>query len=251
MRADHQLRLVVDVVHALLGDTLVSVALAGSAVAGGLRQLSDLDLLVVVDRPLADPGALARALLDLSGSYGAGGLLRPLDVTVLDENVLRTPASAPRRELLYGEWLRTEIEAGRIHGPAEDPGVLVLLASARARHEVLYGAPLHIAPIDPGALRGAFVAPLPGLLEDVPGDDRTVLRTLARMWFTAVTGEITSKDVAAMWAIARTDAATARMLSIAHDGYCGVADEDVWDGRADTVRCAADVLRLEIERSCE
>jgi hypothetical protein len=47
------------------------------------------------------------------------------------------------------------------------------------------------------------VAGLPGLLEDLDGDTRNVVLTLARVWTTLATGGIRPKDAAADWALPR------------------------------------------------
>lgn len=57
----------------ILGDVLLAVYLHGSAVSGGLRPQSDIDLLAVVDRGLTggERDALLSSLLRLSGRHPA------------------------------------------------------------------------------------------------------------------------------------------------------------------------------------
>ena len=111
-----------------LGGRLLALYLYGSFVDGGLRAHSDIDLLAVIERPLADEERvnLMRQLLALSAPPGDAGK-RPLEVTFLvlsDIVPWRHPA---RRELQFGEWLRSEVEAGVVAPAEPDPDVAVLV----------------------------------------------------------------------------------------------------------------------------
>ncbi|MCF7647438.1 DUF4111 domain-containing protein [Bacillus subtilis] len=62
---------------------------------------------------------------------------------------------------------------------------------------------------------------LPSLVEGLHGDERNVLLTLARMLYTATTGQFTSKDHAAFWAMALLSESSADVLSYARSAYLG------------------------------
>lgn len=101
---------VLELARRALGEEPVAAYVYGSAVAGGLRPSSDLDVLIVVSRPMMPTARrrLVADLMDLSGLAAARGPARPLEVTVValgDVNPWRYP---PRCELQYGEWLRDE-----------------------------------------------------------------------------------------------------------------------------------------------
>lgn len=55
----------------IFGQELVAAYLYGSAVSGGLRPRSDVDLIIVISRPMsaADRKSLATAVLKVSGRY--------------------------------------------------------------------------------------------------------------------------------------------------------------------------------------
>lgn len=67
------------------GDTLRAIHLYGSAVAGGLKPNSDIDLLVTICQPLteAQRAMLMQELLALSSPPGASAEKRALEVTVV------------------------------------------------------------------------------------------------------------------------------------------------------------------------
>ena len=90
-----QLDAVVDVLRRILGDAVVGMYLYGSAVRGGLRSRSDLDVLVVVDGQLSldQRRSLTAELLDVSVQPDSGGRGRPIEVTVLRAGGHRQRAS--------------------------------------------------------------------------------------------------------------------------------------------------------------
>jgi len=76
------------IVEELLGSSIVGVYLFGSAVIGGLRINSDVDVLVVVNHSL--PEVTRRKLIDrlmlISGKIGNADSMRPLEVTVINHS---------------------------------------------------------------------------------------------------------------------------------------------------------------------
>ena len=223
-----------DTVSRELGAGVVGVYLFGSALAGGLRPNSDVDLLVIVSQP---PGELARrrlveALMRVSGSPTNDGSPRPLEVTLLCRQALVPWHYPPRSELVYGEWLRDEFEQGRIPPAAAEPDLAVVLTTARQQSLALCGPELAalIEPIPEADLRRAMIDSLPGLVAGLQGDERNVLLTLARMWMTLETGQITPKDVAAAWAEERLPPDHRTTMALARRGYLEGGGDD-WTQR--------------------
>ncbi|MFJ8807501.1 aminoglycoside adenylyltransferase family protein [Streptomyces sp. NPDC102490] len=223
------------------GDVL-GVYAHGSATLGGLRPYSDLDLLVVLARPTThgQRAGLTRELLGVSGGEG-----RPVELIAVVRDEVRPWRYPPRREYLYGEWLRGACERGAVPEPAEDPDLAPLLTMVLRADAPLYGPPpaTLLDPVPHGDLRRAIAAGVPGLLEELASDTRNVLLTLARVWSTLVTGDIRSKDAAADWALGRLPAGDRPPLAHARAVYLGRETED-WSGRA--VRSCADRLVREI-----
>jgi len=151
------------------------------------------------------------------------------------------PAQA---DLVYGEWLRPELEAGAVPGVVSDPENTLLLAQVRRESVPLIGpeASLLVPEIAMGTIRLAIRDALPILLDGLPGDERNVLLTLARMWRTAQMGDFMSKDHAASWAAAKMPIMEADMLGYARRAYLGNI-ADVWNGKRDAAYAVASFLR--------
>ncbi|MFI8442525.1 aminoglycoside adenylyltransferase family protein [Streptomyces rochei] len=237
-RTDH---LVTLVRHHLGDEDVLGVYAHGSATFGGLRPHSDLDLLVVVRNPTthARRAALTEELLKVSGGEGR----RPVELIVVVHGDVRPWRYPPRRDYLYGEWLRDAYERGHVPGPEDDPDLAPLLTMVLRADTPLHGPPpaVLLDPVPHTDLRRAIVAGVPELTAELESDTRNVLLTLARIWSTLVTGEIRSKDAAADWALARLPAGHREPLAHARAVYLGHERDERWD---DGVRpCAGHMVR--------
>lgn len=227
--ASAQLRLACEVIERHLESTLLAVHLYGSAVEGGLRPHSDIDLLVTVAERLDEAvrQALLLDLLDVSAppGHGESKAFRALEVTVVVHDEIVPWRYPPRRELQFGEWLREEIAAGIFEPATIDIDLAILLTKARRRSIALVGPPAEQL-FDPVPERDLFAALAQTLKlwnspSDWEGDDRNVVLTLARIWYSAATGAIAPKDVAAEWAIPRLPADLQPVLLEARQAYLG------------------------------
>ena len=232
------------------GNSLLAVYLHGSAVAGGLRPNSDVDLLVIIDQPTthAVRERLVKELMRVSGRYPASqGDPRPLELMVFqraDLSALDHPARSEfRSEFVYGEWLRGDFEAGVIPAPVSDPELTLLLAQARHNAIALIGPPATtwLPAIQKADIRRAISDTLPILLASLEGDERNVLLTLARMWRMLVEGDFVPKDVAAKWAIPRLPDEVADLLDYARIAYLSRNNDD-WSDRRQDARQLANIM---------
>jgi len=213
-----------------LGADLRGLYLFGSAVTGGLRRSSDLDLLALVAIP-AEASVyrdLARRLLTVSSWCSRERSGRPVELTVLalaDISPWRYPA---RKQFQFGEWLRPELERGEVPPPAEDPDLAIILESARTSSHALHGPPLAglTDPIPEADLRCAMADTLPQLMQGFPGDERNVILTLARIWATVRSGDIVPKDEAAARMLEHIDPEHHFTLDFARRAYLGEVKED-------------------------
>lgn len=232
-------RTLVPLIHRTLGaHNPLGVYLHGSATLGGLRPHSDLDLLVVVREPttLDERRSLVRELLGFDSA-------RPVELIVVVQGDVRPWRYPPTCEFLYGEWLRQEYERGLVPGPAPMPDLAPLLTMALRGDAPLYGPPPAelLDPVPHEDLRRAVLAGVPELVDELEGDTRNVLLTLARVWVTLATGEIRSKDAAAAWAIGWLPGECRPVLAHARAVYLGQREED-WGDLA-VQSCAEALLR--------
>lgn len=235
-----------------LGPALVGACLHGSAVSGGLRPQSDVDLLAIIDGPMAEDarGPLVRDLMRLSAYPARSDALRPLEVMIFrlqDLDPLPYPA---RCQFLFGEWLRPDFEAGEVPLPISDPELTIVLAQARDAALPLSGPELRrwLPPVPAQDLRRAMADALPALVASLDGDERNVLLTLARMWRTALTDEIVAKDEAAAWAATRMPADMARLMDLARVAYREGVHVD-WPTHREDVGRAVRMLHGEVRRA--
>ncbi|AZG08608.1 AadA family aminoglycoside 3''-O-nucleotidyltransferase [Pigmentiphaga sp. H8] len=239
------------VIERHLAGTLAAIHLYGSALDGGLKRYSDIDLLAAVRArlPEAVRRDLMRDLLTVSAPVDSGGPRRALEVTVVVlEDVVpwRHPA---RRELQFGEWLRQDLLAGVVEPPVLDHDLAILLTKARQHSIALVGPPAAslLDAVPPRDFRTALADTLAqwNTEEDWEGDERNILLALARIWYSAATGRIAPKDVAAAWALERLPDDHRPTLAAARAAYL----DGEQDGSVDSERVAAFIryARPEIE----
>ncbi len=199
-----QLHTIARLVNDAIGPKVLGIYLHGSAVHGGLKPASDVDILVVSRQSLDDRErrTLVDGLLKISGPrVGA----RSVELTVVVQSEVRPWRFPPTSDFLYGDWLREEIEAKGSPQPEPMPNLAIMIRLTLAGNHPLSGPPPAelMDPVPFADLARGSVAGIPDLLNDLPGDTRNVVLTLARIWTTLGTGDIRSKDAAADWALAQ------------------------------------------------
>ncbi|MGW0732454.1 aminoglycoside adenylyltransferase family protein [Streptomyces sp. NPDC002851] len=223
-----QLEQTVALVRDVLAPELLGIYLHGSAVLGGLKPASDLDILAVTRRSLDDRKrhALLKGLLEVSGLTAT---VRPVELTVVVQSEVCPWRFPPTGDFLYGEWLRAELQTSGPPHPSPMPDLALVLTMTLAGDHPLTGPPPAelLGPVPHVDLVRASVAGIAELLDDLADDTRNVLLTLARAWTTLATGEIQSKDAAADWALAQLPPEHRPVLEHARDLYlnCPYADE--------------------------
>jgi predicted nucleotidyltransferase len=225
-----QVEQVVRLISEVVGTDLLGAYLYGSAVLGGLRPASDVDILAVTRRSLGvgQRRALVAGILPISGvAVGA----RPLELTVVVQADVRPWRYPPIGDFLYGEWLRADYQAGVVPAPGLMPGLALEIAVALTGDHPLAGPrPARILDPVPGELLvRASADGIPGLLADLPHDTRNVLLTFARIWTTLATGTVVAKDIAADWVLARLASAYRPVLAYARELYLTATyAEETW-----------------------
>ena len=233
-----QLSLALNAIERHLESTLLAVHLYGSALDGGLKPYSDIDLLVTVAARLDETvrQALVVDLLEISASPGQSEALRALEVTIVvhgDVVPWRYPA---RRELQFGEWQRKDILAGIFEPATTDVDLAILLTKVRQHSLALAGSAAEdfFNPVPEGDLFKALSDTLKlwNSQPDWEGDERNVVLTLSRIWYSAATGKIAPKDIVANWAMERLPDQHKPVLLEARQAYLGQG-EDCLASRAD------------------
>jgi streptomycin 3"-adenylyltransferase len=242
---------VVRLLRSELASKLVGVYLHGSAVLGGLRPGSDLDILAVVSRrtTIAERRHLVTGVMRLSGRQ-ARPPARPVELTIVRQRAVRPWRYPPRSELLYGEWLRDDYEAGFTPGSERSPDLALLISLVLHGDQPLVGPPPAqvLDPVPTADLVRAGIAGIPGLRADLETDTTNVLLTLARIWVTTATGAIVPKDTAADLASDVLPDADRAVLAHARNVYLGAAADD-WSDQLAVAAGSAEHLIAAIERA--
>ncbi len=229
---EEQVVLACDAIQQQLADSLLAIHLYGSALDGGLKPLSDIDLLVTVARPpdTATLHALQRQLLDISAPPGQHSLQRALEVTVLVHDAVVPWRHPAWREFQFGEWQRPDILAGILEPPVCDPDIAIVLRKAHAHSIALYGPAigdlLHPIPDRDFLQALADTLTLWNGPDDWRGDEANVVLTLARIWYSAKTGHIAAKDAAADWLLPQLPSAKHAIVTKARRAYLGLPGGD-------------------------
>ncbi|MFK4825915.1 aminoglycoside adenylyltransferase family protein [Paenochrobactrum sp. BZR 588] len=244
-----------EVLKQLLGDHLLAVYLHGSAASSGLKPQSDIDMLVVVKQSLKleNRQKLLSSLLELSSPHPASANgPRCLEVIVFTLDELEKPHFPVIADFIYGEWLRDGFVGGEVPVPIADPEMTLILAQAKNEAIPLFGAPAsQLLPTIPAAdISNAMLKLLPDLTTNLQGDESNVLLTLARMWYSATTGQFISKDMAALWAIPQLPETMAQTLIYARDAYLGEFTDN-WISQAISVTRTAFYLQTQIVAQLE
>ena len=236
----------------ILSTSVLGAYLHGSTGLGRLRLRSDLDVLVVNGTPLtaAERAEVTGLCLGLSGRYPRQpGGSRPIELTVVTASDVRPWRYPPQCDLVYGERLRADVEAGLVLASFPCPDLAILCTMVLGCDAALFGpSPAELVdPVPPGHLVRAAIHGLSSLLDDLHTDTTNVLLTLARAWCTCATGDVVPKDAAANWALAQANGPT-DVLAHARQVYLGEQPED-WQPLAEQLRPAADLLVTNISRS--
>ncbi len=105
-----QLRGVLNLLQETIGEDLIGVYLFGSAVLGGLKPSSDLDLMAVSERSttIEEKRTLVCGLRNLSGKP------RHLELTLVVRNEVKPWRYPPRMDFQYGDWWHDEYDRGNV-----------------------------------------------------------------------------------------------------------------------------------------
>jgi streptomycin 3"-adenylyltransferase len=248
-----QLERTLTLVSQILDSDIVAAYLFGSAVFGGLRPESDLDVLVVSKRPTtrAEKQRLVSGLLAVSMRRTPEGMWRRIELTIVVQREVKPWSYPPRFDFQYGDWLRSAFESGNVEPwpTTVDPDLAVLITMVMLANTPVLGPPPAeiLDPVPNGDLLSAMVGDIDKWRGTIDSDTRNVILALARIWSTLATCVIRSKDAAADWALERLPAALRAVLARARAVYVGDQPER-WDDLKDDIGLYADYVVAEIRR---
>jgi streptomycin 3"-adenylyltransferase len=247
-----QIAHVVETLREVLGENLIGAYLHGSAVLGGLRAQSDVDVLAVSNRQTTpdEKRRIVGRLLALSGTDSAAAPPRPVELTLVIWSEIRPWRYPPTMDFQYGEWWREEFERGELEpwGSRTNPDLAQLVTMVLLGGAALIGPSPHqvFDPVPDEDFIDALVADIGALMDDLDSDTRNVVLTLARIWSGVVTGAIQSKDGAAEWALPRLAPEHRVVLARARGNYLGT-EEERWDDLQGRIRPFAEAVVAEVE----
>lgn len=237
-----------------LGDNVLAVYLYGSSVEDGLQPYSDIDLLVVVNQSLRidERSSLMQGFLTISAFPQSSEIYRALEVTIIVHSDVNPWCFPPKRELQFGEWLRDEIIAG-LYGQSEyDADLVILLTKVRKLSVALIGESvqnlLPIVPIEDLFRTLEETLQIWQEPEDLIGDERNIILTLARILFSRESGEIIGKSQAAQWLLPKISGKHAEVLQLAHNEYLGLAVVD-WSIKLEEVEAFVQFIKERFNQS--
>jgi len=209
-------------VRAVLGNDLIGAYLFGSAVIGGLRARSDIDLMAVSSRRLTirEKPKIIEQMLKISGKP------RSVELTVVVSSEIRPWHYPARMDFQFGNWWRSEYEKGVVepYRSNVNPDLASLIRLVLHANAAVIGPPP--ANVFDPVLRTDYIAGLVSTidewLEDLNATDlgiRNVVLALARIWCGIVTDQIRTKDQAAEWALSHLPPRHRAILQRAKAGY--------------------------------
>lgn len=220
-----QIKAATEIIRLHLSDSLLAIQLFGSCLEGGLMPLSDIDFLVVVNRSMQERErkALLLKLLEVSSAPGVSLVYRPLEVTVVSYDEVVPWRHPAKRELQFGEWLRADLGAGIFEPVTPDIDLAILLRKVIERSVPLWGPAAHEL-LDAVPDKDFYSALKQTLMiwnepKDWLGDERNIVLTLARIYYSAETGRITSKQDAAARVLELLPASQQALLQKALDEH--------------------------------
>jgi predicted nucleotidyltransferase len=244
-----QIEPLVEGIREVLAGNLVGAYLHGSAVLGGLRPRSDIDVIAVVKRRMTaeQRRGVVDVLLELSGKP------RPIELDVVVQSEIKPWRYPPRTDFHYFELRRPDFESGNLEpwSTEADRELASVVTMVLLGDTSLYGPP-PVEVFDPVPRRDFIDVILKDTTtvdEYLDWDTRNVVLTLPRIWSAIATDEVHSKDSAAAWALARLPEEHRPVLERARAVYRGDAEEEPWDDVLPQVRAYVAHVVSEIRRA--
>lgn len=250
--ADKQIDETINLVKAVVGEKVLGIYLYGSYIQGGLMPQSDIDIFVLLNDPTDDgeKQQLVKGLLEIS-IEDPNDKRRPIELNMATQAELKPWSGSPHMDFQYGEWIRQEIESGKISPSADaDTDLAIIVTQVLTQGKKLYGedASQLLDPLPFEEVQRIMVSEVDGLLAELQDDTRNVLLTLVRIWNSLESNTINSKQDAAAWALDKIPQVFKPLLEHALAVRLGKTDED-WGSYQTLVRPFSEYIVSEIKKS--
>ena len=206
MNADSLISSFVEQSENILKDNLAGIYLHGSLVMGCFNPLkSDIDLIIVVDRPLPDP--VKRAYMDMVVKYNALGPEKGIEMSVVLDEVCRPFVYPTPFELHFSaghlQWYRDDPDdyIRKMNGTDKDLAAHFTVINHRGR--CLYGAAVKdvFAEVPDSDYLDALWYDIEGATEEIAENTMYLTLNLARVLAYKEDGLVLSKKEGGEWAI--------------------------------------------------
>ena len=213
----------------ILRENLVGVYLHGSSVMGCFNpQKSDIDLIIVVDRPLTDP--VKRAYLDMTVRYNALGPAKGIEMSIVLREVCRPFVYPTPYELHFSaghlDWYRDDPDdyVRRMNGTDKDLAAHFTIINKRGR--CLYGAPIEdvFAEVPGDDYMDSIWFDVEGAAEEIAEYPMYLILNLARVLAYKEEGLVLSKKEGGEWALEHLPAEYRPLIEDAMREYSAGAD---------------------------
>jgi streptomycin 3"-adenylyltransferase len=234
----------------VLDEALLGVYLYGSAVVGGLRTFSDIDIFVVSGRVTTreEKSKLVSSLLEISGVYQRTAK-RPIELLIVTHSQINPWTYPSSFDFQYGDWLRKEFEKGNIEPwPSKVmPDLALLITQVMLASKTLVGrAPDKLLPKVPYKdILSATEVSLTELASNLTCDTRNILLTYARIWAMLTTDSIWPKPEAALWAMEQLPIGHKEVMARARS-ICIGEQAEYWEDMVPQVHRCVDFMEAKI-----
>ncbi|MBQ7057933.1 MAG: DUF4111 domain-containing protein [Firmicutes bacterium] len=219
----------VDESKKILQDNLIGIYLHGSASMGCFNaKKSDLDLIIVVDRPL--PDSVKKAYMDMVVRYNAIGPAKGIEMSIVLRNVCKPFVYPTPFQLHFSighlERYRKDPDEyiRKMHGTDKDLAAHFTILNKRGK--CLYGAPVKevFAEVPSSDYMDSIWYDIEGAEEEITENTMYLTLNLARVLAYREEGLVLSKKEGGEWAIEHLPSIFHRLIQDAMREYCENAE---------------------------
>ena len=211
LQTDSLINIFVEQSKEILRDNLVGVYLHGSLVMGCFNpQKSDIDLIIVVDRPLTDP--VKRAFIEMTVEHNALGPAKGIEMSIVLREVCKPFVYPTPYELHFSaghlEWFEEAPDEYIREMNGTDKDLAAHFTIINKRGKCLYGAPIEdvFAEVPSVDYMDSIWFDVEGAAEEITEYPMYLILNLARVLAYKQEGLVLSKKEGGDWALGRLPA---------------------------------------------